>query len=291
MQNSTRENTCFRLERQPIAGGAELITLFGKLQDPASSAERLDVPIVSILRDTLGDSDPENHRLRYVWVLTSTRPTPVQRLASAFSFLCFRTGTKHNENRLPAPVLDLASPGKTVWPNLVGKGLQATELDPLGVMVRTSTRSYFGNSSDYRKLHLYQALGALDGLQRSDEGRDILPDYQLHEIYSRLRLTDHTFGGLVRKEKLSGYYDKQSSRRERSENLIERNIGCRSFDFGDAGLARFDPAGQLLLRQLHRLALPAHRQCRFHTGVKHLPFLVAHAEKIGSIPESPAGRF
>jgi hypothetical protein len=208
------ENTCFRLERQSITGGAELITLFGKLQDPASSAERLDVPIVSILRDTLGDSDPENHRLRYVWVLTSTRPTPVQRLASAFSFLCFRTGTKHHENRLPAPVLDLASPGKTVLPTLLGKGLQATELDPLGVMVRTSSRSYFGNSSDYRKLHLYQALGALDGLERSDEGRDILPDSQLHEIYSRLRLTDHTFGGLVRKEKLSGYYDKESSRRE-----------------------------------------------------------------------------
>ncbi len=210
------ENTSFRLERKPVAGGAELITLFGKLQDPASGAERMDVPILSVLRDTLGDPDTGNHRLRYVWILTSTRPTPLQRFASAFSFLCFRTGTKHHANRVPAPVLDLASLGKTVWPNLLGKGLQSTQFDPLGVMVRTSTRSYRGNSSDYRKLHLYQALGALDGLERSEESRDILPDPQLREIYSRLSLTDHTFGGLVRNDRLSAYYDKDNSRRQQT---------------------------------------------------------------------------
>ncbi len=206
----------FRLERQPVAGGAELITLFGKMQDPASGADRLDVPILSVLRDTLGDSDAESHRLRYVWILTSTRPTPLQRFASALSFLCFRTGDKHHSNRIPTAMLDLASPGKTVLPSLLGHGLQATQLDPLGRMVRTSTRSYRGNSSDYRKLHLYQALGALDGLGESEQGRDILPDAQLREIYSRLSLSDHTFGGLVRQKKLSPYYDKENSRRQQT---------------------------------------------------------------------------
>ncbi|MGD0297378.1 MAG: hypothetical protein ABSE86_09690 [Bryobacteraceae bacterium] len=207
-------NPSFRIERDPVAGGAELVTVFGKIQDPASSGDRQDIPILSVLRDTLGDpNDPETERLRYVWILTSTRPTPLQRLASAFSFLCFRTGTKHHSNSIPVPALDLAAPGKSVLPNLLGKSLQATEFDPLGIMVRSSTRSYRGNSSDYKKLHLYQALSALGALDRSEEGRDILPDSQLHEIYSRLSLSDRTFGGLVREKKLSRYYGKETGRR------------------------------------------------------------------------------
>jgi hypothetical protein len=255
--SSPRENTSFRIQRDPVAGGAELVTLFGKIGDPASASDRLDVPIVSVLRDTLDSRDPETQRLRYVWILTGTRPTPLQRLASAFSFLCFRTGTKHHSTSVPSPVLDLAAPGKSVLPNLLGKALQSTEFDPLGVAVRMSTRSYRGNSSDYKKLHLYQALDALDGLERSvedsvrnlptaptplrsrlcntlsvpsrerqrpviwyfsgvfitiggpqahghspegfpagvNDGRDILPEAQLREIYSRLRLSDRTFGG------------------------------------------------------------------------------------------------
>ena len=211
------ETTSFRIQREPVADGAELVTLFGKLKDPSSGADRLDVPMVSILRDTLGSEDPETQRLRYVWILTSTRPTPLQRLASAFSFLCFRTGTKHHSTSVPRPALDLAAPAKSVWPNLLGKGLQSTEFDPLGVMVRTSTRSYRGNSSDYKKLHLYQALDALEGLERSPEGfNDILPDAQLREIYSRLRLSDRTFGGLVRQEKLERYYGKETGRRHQT---------------------------------------------------------------------------
>lgn len=216
MSETTSNNTSFHIERQPVAGGAELLTLFGNLQDPASGTVRLDVPIVSVLRDTLGNADSDDDRLRYVWILTSTRPTPLQRLASAFSFLCFRTGTKHHANSRPSPVLDLASPGKTVWPNLLGKSLQATEFDPLGVMVRTSTRSYRANSDDYRKFHLYQALGAMDGLERSGNGQDILPDSELREIYSRLSLSDRTFGGLVRDRKLSEYYDQATGRRQQT---------------------------------------------------------------------------
>src|SRR5262249_49772939 len=137
-----------------------------------------------------------------------------QRLASGLSFLYFRTGTKHHSNSRPSPVLDLASTGKTVWPNLLGKGLQATQLDPLGAMVRTSTRTYRGNSSDYRKLHLYQALTALEGLDRWEDGREILPDSQLREIYSILSLSDRTFGGMVGHETLSPFFDKENNRRQ-----------------------------------------------------------------------------
>jgi hypothetical protein len=127
------------LEREPVAGGAELITLFGRLQDPASGAERPDVPLLSVLRDTLGDSDAASDRLRYVWILTSTRPTPLQRLASILSFFRFRAGGKQHANQIPSPVIDLAAPGKQVWSNMLSAGLQSTQFDPLGMAVRAST--------------------------------------------------------------------------------------------------------------------------------------------------------
>src|ERR1044071_2094794 len=76
----------FRIETLPVGRDAQLLTVFGKLdglKDEASQPE--EVPLVSILRDTLGDADPENDRLRQVWMLTYTRPTAMQRVASARS--------------------------------------------------------------------------------------------------------------------------------------------------------------------------------------------------------------
>src|SRR4051794_1203089 len=59
----------FRLERTPVAGGAELLTIFGRLDGlPREKRQADEVPLVSVLRDTLGDDDPENDRLRYVWM-------------------------------------------------------------------------------------------------------------------------------------------------------------------------------------------------------------------------------
>src|SRR5262245_32788638 len=65
----------FRVERMPILGGAELITIFGKPGLSVSSESADETPLVSVLRDTLGDDDPENDRLRYVWVFSYTRST------------------------------------------------------------------------------------------------------------------------------------------------------------------------------------------------------------------------
>lgn len=262
IESPVRENSGFRLERAPVRGGAELITLFGRLQDPATGGERLDVPILSVLRDNLGNSDPENQRLRYIWILTSTKPTPLQRFASGLSFLYFRAGTKHHSNRRPTPVLDLASTGKTVWPNLLGKSLQATQLDPLGAMVRTSTRTYRGNSSDYRKLHLYQALTALEGLERSEDGRDLLPDSQLHEIYSRLSLSDRTFGGLVAQENLSPFFEKENNRRQETLGhnweLLRQRAEQAGLYFEPLGLPDAEPTQALLWVAREDLDRPDH---------------------------------
>ena len=60
-----------RLERIEVPGGAELITVKARLAglDPTDASTENDnwVPLVSILRDTLGDNIQENNRLRYVW--------------------------------------------------------------------------------------------------------------------------------------------------------------------------------------------------------------------------------
>src|ERR1700676_3078440 len=75
----------FRVERQPVANGAELLTVFSSLPDDTG-----EVPLVSVLRDTLGDNDPDNDRLRYVWVLTSARPTLLQHAAAFVPFFYWR---------------------------------------------------------------------------------------------------------------------------------------------------------------------------------------------------------
>ncbi len=200
------------LKRDPVSGGAELVTLFGRQADPATGRQDLEVPLLSVLRDTLGDGDSNNDRLRYVWILTSTRPTPLQRAASAASILWFRAGTRQHDDRVPAPALDVGAPAKGVWTNLLGSGLQATQLDPLGMAVRASTRSYRGNFSDYRKLQLFQALEVLDGLELEKAGDSLLSDVDFRQLYSRLSLSDRTLGGLVRAQNLSKFYDRETAR-------------------------------------------------------------------------------
>ena len=85
----------FRVETLPVGRDAELLTVFGSLDGLKPEGGRdSDVPLVSVLRDTLGDRDAENDRLRYVWMLTYTRPSVRQRHASAVPFLYARVGDK-----------------------------------------------------------------------------------------------------------------------------------------------------------------------------------------------------
>src|SRR4051812_25377998 len=75
-----------RLETLEVGGGAQLITVKARLDGLQTESVDKWVPLVSILRDTLGDANRENDRLRYVWPLTYTRPTLKQRFAAAIPF-------------------------------------------------------------------------------------------------------------------------------------------------------------------------------------------------------------
>jgi len=240
----------YSLKREPVNGGAELVTLFGRQADPATGRQDLEVPLLSVLRDTLGDGDSNNDRLRYVWILTSTRPTPLQRAASAASILWFRAGARQHDNRVPAPALDLGAPAKGVWTNLLGNSLQATKLDPLGMAVRASTRSYRGNFSDYRKLQLFQALEVLDGLELEKAGDSLLSDADFRQLYSRLSLSDRTLGGLVREQNLSKFYDRETARiqeiRGHNWDLLRQRAELNGLYFEPLALPNDTPLGAML---------------------------------------------
>jgi hypothetical protein len=215
-QIQSRTASVFHVERESVANGAELVTVFGRLHDAASTSQGLDVPMLTVLRDSLGDDDPATDRLRYVWILTSARPTPWQRAASALSFVYFRAGSPRRADRVPAPVLDLASPAKSVWSNVASNSLQSMRLDPMGMPIRSTTRSYRSNSTDYRKLQVFEALSTLDDLQRDGGNQDALPDADLRQIYSRLSLSNRTFGGLVQQRSLTTHFNQETSRLQES---------------------------------------------------------------------------
>jgi len=96
----------FRVEQVPVSGGAELLTIFATTPDITQP----EVPLLSLLRDTLGDNDPTNDRLRSVWILTSANPSLLQRAAGAIPFFYWRPNLRKSAGKTPGPVLDVSTP-------------------------------------------------------------------------------------------------------------------------------------------------------------------------------------
>lgn len=200
----------FRVEKFRIAGGSEIITIFADFKNTGESPteNRKDVPLVSVLRDTLGDEIPENDRLRYVWMLSFAKASFAQKFASAVPFLYHRLANKGKvDNDPPPPVMDLNPSDKDMWDKvfwMVFKNFVLTQFDPL---VRASTLQYKGNKSDYRKSAMMRALAVLT-LYESLEGEKILRDTELQDIQARVMLSDKIAGSFLQKENLSRVYNK-----------------------------------------------------------------------------------
>jgi hypothetical protein len=223
-----------RLERIEVPGGAELITVHAKLAGLESTANDSWVPLVSILRDTLGDNDAENNRLRYVWPLTFTRPTLKQRLAAAIPFFYWRVGNKETLTKVPPVAIDLAAPESDVWDKIFWAALQNILLDTYGTPIKASTSSYRRNTSDYRRSHIIRALSVL-ALYQAVKGESVFTQSEMSTIQARLLLTDKTFGGLVDDSKLQNYYTKRTAqtRDERGHNweLLRQRAESESLYF------------------------------------------------------------
>ena len=197
----------FRMETIPVGRDAEILTIFGSLNglrgegasNKSEATKDAEVPLVSILRDTLGDKDAENDRLRYVWMLTYTRPTVLQRVASAVPFLYGRVGDRKSATRrgMPPPVIDLASPDRDVWQRFMWLALQNVVFNPYGVVAKSTTGAFRRNSSRYRQAHILRALAILS-LYEAETGEKVaFSPEESKEIQSRLMLTSKTFGGLI----------------------------------------------------------------------------------------------
>jgi len=102
----------FRVERLPVGSSGELLTIFGRLDGMKGiNGTAPEVPLISVVRDTLNDNDPENDRLRYVWMLSYARPNMTKRLASAVPFFYQHVGNQRDiASKPPKPIVDLANP-------------------------------------------------------------------------------------------------------------------------------------------------------------------------------------
>jgi hypothetical protein len=231
----------FRVERQPIANGAELLTVFSSL--PNQNGEvRLEIPLVSVLRDSLGDDDPDSNRLRYVWVLTSARPTVLQHAAAFVPFFYWRADLGKNADRKPAAVLDLGDTDKVVWNALAQSVVQAAALDSNGVLIRASTRRYRANLADQQQVNLMEGLSVISQLEELPEGEALLSQPELLEIQARLNLAGKTLGGLVTTERLPEAYLKNRVQTEETRGhnweLLRQRAETNGLYFDPLGFAR-----------------------------------------------------
>jgi hypothetical protein len=233
--DSSANAKLFRLESVPVAGGAELITIHARMEGMTGEADQKWVPLVTVLRDTLGDFDPENDRLRYLWPLTYTRPTIKQRVAGAIPFLYTRTGSKKTASgNAPPPVMDLAAPERQVWEKVFWVALKSVLINPYGAPAKASSESYRRNIGDYRRSHIIRALSVLS-LYQAMKGPAAFSDSEMAEIQGRLLLTNTAFGGLVDDLHVQRYYEKQLTtiRDERGHNweLLRQRAEAESLRF------------------------------------------------------------
>jgi hypothetical protein len=202
----------FRLERIELSNGAELLTVFDSLNG-FSNDENADVPLVTVLRDTLGDEAIENDRLRYVWMHTYTRPSVAQRAASAVPFLYNRTGNKKRASKdAPPPhIIDLSGTGPEVWQKIFWNALQTLAFNPYSLTVKATTHTFRRNADDYRKAHIIRALAVLSLYQAESGAESVFAPRELKEIQARLMLSQRTFGGLIDDTYLARAYEKQTA--------------------------------------------------------------------------------
>jgi hypothetical protein len=183
----------------PVAGaGAELLTLVGRFDGPGQSLAADNVPLVAVLRDTLSDPNPDNDRLRYVYLLTLNRPNIGQRILSAVPFFYWRIGDGNSSasKNSPKPLLDMSDPRRRVWTRLGHDLVQWTTLDPMMMPVRASSHAYRTNLIDHERLHIEEALSFLRRAPADSTGK-ALTRPELDSVIARLTLAKNLLGGLM----------------------------------------------------------------------------------------------
>ncbi len=205
----------------PAGPTAQLLTLFCRSRTGVSGFNDVngldnDVPLVAVLRDTLGDGDPKNDRVTYVWLLTYERPSLEQRMLSAVPFFYWKvgSGSKSVGAHDTAPLIDLTAPVHPVMSEIGRDLFQWTMLDPMTTSVRATSRAYRSNEVDHERLHLEEAIGYLRGAPAADDD-SALTKSQLDTILARLELRKRLMGGLVNERRATRFGEEAGIDQER----------------------------------------------------------------------------
>ena len=232
-----------RVQRVPLASGAELITFFEALPD------RQEFPLLAVLKDNLNDSDPSNDRIRQVWVFTYCRPSVWQRMVGGVPFLYHRAGVdRETGEKPPRPVMDLGDPSRGMWAGLAVSGVQSEVLNPLGALTRLTTHSFFGNYGEYRNTHIWEAADTLTP-QLSTALNSGLTEGEIAAVEERLELTGRPLGGLVADQYLEKDHEKQRTKETEARGHNWELLRQRAEDAG-LYLQPLDPAAPFSSRAI-----------------------------------------
>lgn len=209
----------FRVEQTPIAAGGELLTIWartcGESETARAETEQQncseEVPLLSVLRDTLGDERRENDILREVWVHTYARPKLVQRAAALIPFLYknLRFDPDVSLTRPPRAIINLSDTGQSVWRRLFVSGVTKVLIDQ--PVLKSSVHNYQRNLADYRRSNLMRATTILSLYESQREEDSPLSPADLVQMQSQMALTEKPFGGLVDRARLSGFHEKETT--------------------------------------------------------------------------------
>ena len=203
-----------RLETTPFANGSELLTVFVTLPADQSLHYR-EMPVLSVVRDTLGTTDPESERLRDVWLLTAGRPSAFHNVESALPFIYWLHTPKPSTSIRPVHLMDFGAPVRQTENAVAGLVVQGELLDPAGRALRTTSRSYRMNDAEDGRARAAEAVSALaDAEQNPSTPPDVAND--LARLHARLLLCNSLLGGLVRDRHLMLYHDRQDTERTMS---------------------------------------------------------------------------
>ncbi len=193
----------FSVESLKLEGGAELVTIFYKTNgtfDKPAAGESDAVPLISILRDTLGDEIKENDKLRWVWMLTYTSPTMTQKLMSAIPFNYRRTGNKSAVGAgVPPPIADINGSLSRLWETILWQIMRRGIFGSALNKPKMFYGQYRQNAAEYKRAAIAEALTILS-LYEQVHGEKVLSDSEVLDIKTRLGLTEKMFGGLMQRE-------------------------------------------------------------------------------------------
>lgn len=200
----------FRVEKIAVAGGSEILTVFAKnTKSDGEQGEVSDLPLISVLRDTLGDERSENDRLRYVWLHSYTRATFKQKISAFVPFLYSRTTNKNKVGDEPSPaVIDLQKSDKKIWNKVCWELFKRLVLGEFGLGVTAPTLQYRQNYRDQHRAAVATSMAVLS-LYQNTVSEKLFSETELKDIQARLALTDKTFGWHVQSENLGRVYDKE----------------------------------------------------------------------------------